>query len=169
MKAKIFSIIVCALLVGMYSAHSEENREKKGKKKFDMKHMAHRMVAREADTDGDGRLSEEERKGIREKAKAFRERMLEKYDKDKSGELSEEEKKAAAQDMREKIRAELIKRFDKDGDGKLSEEERKAAKETMKKRHEERKDKKCKEKRGEEAEGITNADLQEELDWDTLG
>ncbi len=78
------------------------------------------------DTDGDGKVSEEERQAGREKMKeifeARRKEMIAKFDKDGDGKLSEEERKAA----QETRKAEFLAKFDKDGDGKLSEEERKA-------------------------------------------
>ncbi len=85
------------------------------------------------DKDGDGKLSEEERKAMREAHQASmeerRKEMLEKYDKDGDGQLSEEERKTmreARQAEMEKRRKELLEKYDKDGDGKLSPEERAA-------------------------------------------
>jgi len=71
------------------------------------------------DTDGDGKLSEEEREAARERK---HKELLEKYDADKDGALGEDERTK----MKEDIKAEILKKFDKDGDGKLSEEERAA-------------------------------------------
>ena len=76
------------------------------------------------DTDGDGKLSEEERNAMRE---AFRKRSIEKYDKDGDGKLSEEERRAMRKD-RGGVWAAATERwrlqhFDLDGDGKLSEAE----------------------------------------------
>ena len=83
-------------------------------------------VVKEFDKDGDGTLSDDERKAMREAMEARmterRKEMLEKFDTDKDGKLSEEERKNA----REAHHAEMLKKFDKDGDGKLSEEERAA-------------------------------------------
>ncbi|MGC4013687.1 MAG: hypothetical protein QM755_04100 [Luteolibacter sp.] len=79
------------------------------------------------DKDGDGKLSEEERKAMMEDMKAKREAhekaLLEKYDADKDGKLSDEERKTAREEEQKRILA----TYDKDKDGKLSEEERKAA------------------------------------------
>jgi len=76
------------------------------------------------DTDGDGRLSEDERKAMGE---AFRKRSIGKYDKDGDGKLSEEERNAMRKDRggiwmaaTERWR---LQHFDLDGDGKLSEAE----------------------------------------------
>ena len=54
-------------------------------------------VIEKYDTDGDGKLSEEERKAARE---ARRAKILEEFDTDGDGKLSGEEKKAAREAMR---------------------------------------------------------------------
>lgn len=104
-------------------------------------------LAQEGDKGGKG----ERRGGPR--SEEFRKRMLERFDKDKDGELSEEERAEARKEF-EKMRAErggegrrrgpggpgreeFIKRFDKDGDGKLSEDEQKAARAAMEERRKE--------------------------------
>ncbi|NNC90521.1 MAG: EF-hand domain-containing protein [Akkermansiaceae bacterium] len=51
--------------------------------------------------------------------------ILEKYDKDNSGDLNEDERAALRADM-EKRREEMLAKYDSDNDGKLSPEERKA-------------------------------------------
>ncbi|MBK1882578.1 EF-hand domain-containing protein [Luteolibacter pohnpeiensis] len=86
-------------------------------------------VLKKFDKDGDGKLSDEERKAMRAERQAEAEKMrkenLEKYDANKDGKLDEEETKK----MREDRRKEMFAKFDKDGDGKLSEEEMKAMRE----------------------------------------
>ena len=83
-------------------------------------------MIKQFDKDGDGQLSEEERKAMREtlqsRMQERRKEMLEKFDADKDGELSEEERSKA----QAAHRAQMLEKFDKDGDGKLSPEERKA-------------------------------------------
>jgi hypothetical protein len=83
-------------------------------------------VVKEFDKDGDGKLSDAERKTMREamqaRMEARRKEMLEKFDKDKDGKLSDEERTA----MREAHKAQMLEKYDTDKDGKLSEEERKA-------------------------------------------
>lgn len=83
-------------------------------------------LIKQYDKDGDGQLSDDERKAMRDAMQAKREEqqkaLLEKYDADKDGKLSKEEMDKARADHE----AELLKKYDKDGDGKLSEEERKA-------------------------------------------
>ncbi|MFM2242137.1 MAG: hypothetical protein RLZ97_992 [Verrucomicrobiota bacterium] len=82
------------------------------------------------DTDGDGKLSEDERKAAREafraEAEKRREAMLAKYDTDGDGKLSEDERATLQADMKAR-HEDLLKKYDADGDGKLSPEERKAA------------------------------------------
>lgn len=83
-------------------------------------------ILKEFDKDGDGNLSEDERKAMRETMKARmeerRKQLLEKYDADGDGKLSEEEAAKARADRQ----AEMLRKYDKDGDGKLSDEERSA-------------------------------------------
>jgi Ca2+-binding EF-hand superfamily protein len=82
------------------------------------------------DADKDGKLSDDERKAMREAMKAQAEerkaKMLEKYDADKDGELSDTEKEAMKADMQARHKA-LLEKYDADKDGKLSREEVKAA------------------------------------------
>jgi Ca2+-binding EF-hand superfamily protein len=102
------------------------------------------------DTDGDGKLSEAEKEAAREQypdmgrgghgrhGREMHQRMLEKYDANKNGQLDPEEREVARRD-REARRAEIMKRFDTDGDGKLSESEREAMREEMRKERGDRK------------------------------
>ena len=73
------------------------------------------------DTDGDGKLNDEERKAARAAHREIMEKrraeMLAKYDTDKDGKLSADERKAA-----------MLDRFDTDKDGVLSDAEKEAAK-----------------------------------------
>ena len=85
-------------------------------------------ILQKFDTDGDGKLSDEEKEKIEEIQKA---EMLEKFDQDGDGTLSVEERQAARQGMLERNAppmgerfAEMLAKFDADGDGKLSDEER---------------------------------------------
>ena len=84
------------------------------------------------DKDGDGKLSDEERKAMRQEMKAVNEKreaeMLKKFDTDGDGKLSDEEKKARREAMVIK-RKELLEKYDADNDGKLSPEEMKTARE----------------------------------------
>jgi Ca2+-binding EF-hand superfamily protein len=82
------------------------------------------------DTDKHGKLSDDERKAMREEMKAQQEKrqaaMLEKYDADKDGKLSDAEKATMKADMEAK-RAAILEKYDADKDGKLSPAEIKTA------------------------------------------
>jgi Ca2+-binding EF-hand superfamily protein len=107
-------------------------------------------ILKKYDKDGDGELSEEELKQLREDRlkeggrqqgrRPSREEMLERFDKDGDGELSEEERQAMREAMggrrgpSPEQRKEMMEKFDTDGDGELSEEERAAMRKAMEKR-----------------------------------
>ena len=102
------------------------------------------------DEDGDGQLSDEEKKAARE---AWVGKMKEKIDTDGDGEVSDEEKQAFREKFgkrrgghkgrkgskkgRGDFKAKLLEKFDSDGNGELSDEEKAEAKEAMKAKHEE--------------------------------
>jgi hypothetical protein len=81
-------------------------------------------LVKQFDKDSDGKLSEDERKSMREamqaKMEERRKEILAKYDADGDGTLSEDEKAKAMAERK----AEMLKKFDTDGDGTLSKEER---------------------------------------------
>ena len=87
-------------------------------------------VLEKFDTDKDGKLSDDEKKAMRDEMKAQQEKRkaaaLEKYDKDGDGKLSEEERAAMKADMDAK-RAAMLEKYDADKDGKLSPSEIKTA------------------------------------------
>ncbi len=89
-------------------------------------------LVRRFDRDGDGKLSEEERRLAAEALQQdhHRQRMIEPFDTDGDGELNEEERKARGEHFRqrgERMGALLeefrLRNFDLDGDGTLNEEE----------------------------------------------
>ena len=96
------------------------------------------------DTDGDGKISDDEKEAIHTKVKK---EVLNRYDLDRDGKLSDEERAKAKADgklkldkdgkgsseLESKARAAFNKKFDKDGDGKLNEAEKKAALAAVKK------------------------------------
>ncbi len=91
-------------------------------------------ILKKFDADGDGQLSEEERKKVREEMASRRSGLppllAKQFDKDGDGKLSEEERDAFRKEMAikgRKLPPHLMQRFDKDGDGTLSEEERAGA------------------------------------------
>lgn len=82
------------------------------------------------DLDGDGQLSNDEKKAAREARQ--QEMILRRFDTDKDGVLSAEERAKADAAIAER-EAKMLQRYDKDGDGQISEEERKAARHDMQK------------------------------------
>jgi hypothetical protein len=98
-----------------------------------LKGMLRAHMLRQADTDGDGRLSQEERDAARARFQERRAEFVARHDTDGDGKLDDAERAAA----REQIRTRLMEakdRFDTDGDGKLDEAERQAAREAFQNR-----------------------------------
>ncbi|HYG75951.1 MAG TPA: EF-hand domain-containing protein [Planctomycetota bacterium] len=101
--------LLCALLVGL-TLHAGDPAKKGGKREGgnpEKEHRKHEEMLKRFDKDGDGKLSEEEKRAAMEAMGKHRE----------GGEANH--------------KAEIIKRFDKDGDGTLNEEEKRAAMEAM--------------------------------------
>lgn len=119
-------IAACAALLALVSVVCAEDNAAEGSQAFPKRQKQPSVkVMEQFDKDGDGKLSTEERKAMREEMRKEREKA---FDKDGDGKLSETER--AAMDA---ARKEREKAFDKDGDGKLSLEERKAMHEEMRK------------------------------------
>jgi len=96
------------------------------------------------DSDGDGKLSDEEREKARKqmpgKGRKLPPEVLQKFDKDGDGKLSDEERAAFRKQMvanGRKLPPHLMQRFDTDGDGTLSDEERAGAKQAWEDRKQE--------------------------------
>jgi len=96
MKLKLFTAI--AVLAGLAVA---SGTPEKGKGKKHRVPPAIKQLIEKFDTDGDGKLSDEEKEAAREARKA---EFLKKFDKDGDGELSPEERKAAGEAMRNRGR-----------------------------------------------------------------
>ena len=95
MKLKLLAAI--AVLAGLATVSGTPEKEK-GKK-----HRVHpgiKQLIEKFDTDGDGKLSDEEKQAAREARKA---EFLKKFDKDGDGELSPEERKAAGEAIRNRV------------------------------------------------------------------
>lgn len=94
------------------------------------------------DLDGDGRLSEDEIRAMREQMRERQsemmiQRMTDRFDLDGDGVLNDEERELAEAELearRLEREARLLERFDADGDGVLSDEERDAAREAFRPR-----------------------------------
>jgi hypothetical protein len=88
------------------------------------------------DKDGDGKLSEDERKAMMEARKAMGDKMRlaheKEFDKNGDGKLDDAERATMMESFKQRNpeaagrMQEMVKRFDKDGDGKLNDDERKA-------------------------------------------
>jgi len=96
--------LVAGGLLAVSSVRAEEEKAARPSKE---------EIIKKFDKDGDGKLSEEERKAVGE---AFKSRG----------------RPGGPEAGNRPNKDEIIKKFDKDGDGKLNEEERKAAMEAMK-------------------------------------
>ena len=94
----------------------------------------------------------------KERGAEFRQKMLEKFDKNGDGKLDEDEKKAAREAFQkrkegqngprgEEFKKKMLEKFDKNGDGKLDPEEMKAAREAFQKMRAEKGGEKGKERR----------------------
>jgi len=102
----------------------------------------HARVLEKFDTDGDGKLSPEERQAaleaappeVRQRIEEHRQKMLEKFDADGDGQLNDAERAAAREALKQRIAEEkqkFLEKWDKDGDGVLSDAEKAAAKEAF--------------------------------------
>jgi len=92
----------------------------------------------EWDTDGDGELSDDERKAMqdsyRRRAEDARQEYLKKWDTDGNGELSDEERQASRDEYRRRSE-ERQKAADTDGDGRVSADEWRAYREAIEKKY----------------------------------
>lgn len=88
------------------------------------------MLLEKFDKDGDGKLSDDERKAMQEERRVMAAKrhaeMLAKFDKDGDGKLSDDER-SAMRDAMEARRKEILEKYDADKNGKLSPDEVKAA------------------------------------------
>jgi EF hand domain-containing protein len=136
-------------LLEKYDSNKNGQLDAEEKAAFERDREARRAeLMRQADTDGDGTLSDAEKEAAREKfphkgrghrrGGEMRGRMLERYDVNKNGQLDPEEKEAAKRDHQAR-RTEMVKRFDADGDGELSDSERDAMRQEFRKEGGERK------------------------------
>ncbi|WP_052573853.1 EF-hand domain-containing protein [Haloferula sp. BvORR071] len=126
MKTKI-TWIALALAAGTLGVHAQEEG---GQRRGPGNRQLPPEIIKEYDKDGDGKLSDDETKAMREAMQARRaeqeKKDLEEFDKDKDGKLNDEETKALREARQAKRKA-LIEKYDTDKDGKVSPEEAKAA------------------------------------------
>ena len=121
MKTKITWIALALAAAGTLGAQAQEEGPRRGGNRQPSPEML-----KEFDKDGDGKLSDEETKAMREAMQARRaeaeKKELEEFDKDKDGKLSEEERKAAQEARQAKHKA-LVEKYDADKNGELNREE----------------------------------------------
>lgn len=111
------------------TAQNSQRPEPKPKpNKGDQERLSREEMLKQFDTDGDGKLSEEERGAAMEYR--FEQMALRRFDKDGDGQLNEKER-AEAEAFKAEREAKLLEKFDADGDGELSKEERAAARKAM--------------------------------------
>ena len=125
MKITLFTISL--LFSGFCLSAKPEKGKKSGGPPEDR--PSREEMLKKFDTDGDGKLSDDEKAEARKTMMAKRKMppfLVKKFDKDGDGELNEEEKAEAHKAMAAR-KKEALEKFDKDGDGKLNDEERKAA------------------------------------------
>ena len=96
MKLKLLAAIAVLAGLAMASGTPEKEKGKKHRVPPGIKQLIEKF-----DTDGDGKLSDEEKEAAREARKA---EFLKKFDKDGDGELSPEERKAAGEAIRNRGR-----------------------------------------------------------------
>lgn len=139
MKTHALTIVVAASLIAGTAAFSAPQE---GGRPMQARGERHAKMLERFDADGDGSLSEAERKTAREtmlaenpERAARHAEHIKRFDKDGDGQLNDAERTAARESMKGrggKFRERAIKRFDKDGDGALSPEERIRAREIVK-------------------------------------
>jgi hypothetical protein len=121
MKTKLTWIALALAAAGTLGAQAQEEGGRRGGNR-----APNPEAIKEFDKDGDGKLSDEEAKAMREAMQARRaeaqKKELEEFDKDKDGKLSDEERKAA-QEAREAKHKALVEKYDADKNGELSREE----------------------------------------------
>ena len=122
------TIFVLSILLSCFSFAAKPGKAKKKENSGGVRPSREEMI-KKFDTDGDGKLSAEERAEVRKEFMAKGKLppfVVKEFDKDGDGKLNVEERSEARAKMADR-KKEAIKEFDKDGDGKLNEEERKAA------------------------------------------
>lgn len=98
----------------------------------------HAKMMDKYDTDGDGKLSEQEKATAMSDMQKYKDEkwsdLMQKYDKDGDGMISQEEWTAIKNDKghyKEGAWSDMISKYDRDGDGKISEQEFSAMKDDM--------------------------------------
>ena len=126
--------IAMATSMTAYAQGNQRGQGKGGQRKGPPPEMV-----KQFDKDGDGKLSEEERKEARaameKRREAGKAKMLERFDADGDGKLSDEERNKMKETMeakRKEIHAAMLEKFDANGNGKIDQDEREGVREWMK-------------------------------------
>ena len=140
MKFLSLALIHLCISLALFAAPAEKSD--KGEKKTNFPSRGE--IMKKFDSDKDGKLSEEERKNLRNEMSGARTGvpplLAKKFDKDGDGKLSEEERAEFRKDLASKGRRlppHLMQRFDTNGDGELSDEERSGARQAWEDRKQE--------------------------------
>jgi Ca2+-binding EF-hand superfamily protein len=121
---KATTLITLGALIGTCTFAAAQEQPQPQRPERGQRQVSPEML-KKFDKDSDGKLSDDERKAMREANQA---EMLKKYDKDGDGKLNDEEKKVRDDEMAAKMKA-LTEKYDANKDGKLDREEFRAARE----------------------------------------
>ena len=134
------AIVYLFLSFALFAAPAEKPKKVENKRSF----PSRGEVMKKFDANKDGKLSEEERKNLRNEMSGLRAGvpplLAKKFDKDGDGKLSEVERSEFRKDLASKGRRlppHLMQRFDTNGDGELSDEERSGARQAWEDRKQE--------------------------------
>ena len=140
MKLLSLAIVYLFLTFALIAAQTEKPKKVENKTNF----PSRGEIMKKFDTNKDGKLSEEERKNLRNEISGARTGipplLAKKFDKDGDGKLSEEERAEFRKDLASKGRRlppHLMEHFDTNGDGELSDEERSGARQAWEDRKQE--------------------------------
>ena len=140
MKPLSLAIVYLFLSFALFAAPAEKPKKAESKTNF----PSRGEIMKKFDTNKDGKLSEEERKNLRNEMNGARTGipplLAKKFDIDGDGKLSEEERAEFRKDLASKGRRlppHLMERFDTNGDGELSDEERSGARQAWEDRKQE--------------------------------
>ena len=126
-------ILAASLGLAITGTLAAQDQNPNGPKRPFVRGMMFAHMLHQADTDGDGRLSEAERAAAKAKFQEHRKEFVAKHDKDGDGTLNDAERAAAKEQIKSRF-MEAKDKFDTDGDGTLNEAERKAAREAFQNR-----------------------------------
>ena len=125
MYKSILILFLSALATSLVAAPPEGGKGGKDKPGGDRKGPPPHIIEK-FDTDGDGKLNEQERAAAKAEMEKRRAEAIKEFDKDGDGKLNEQERLAAFKARMEKqpkFKEMILKKFDADKNGELSDEE----------------------------------------------